>query len=413
MKESTRRLVLFTVIVATGSIMILFDIPLIAMIPLIAGVGFVILMALGAVTVSDIREISGKARLRDIRKFLHLARPETKPQQGKTSPQPDKKKSSTADSKTPVKPHDKKTGVLGHLTSFVSSVRSLGTVIRERSKQGKKVEDINRLLDKTISEKVSRSALASAGNIGTPSLPSPGGAGSLDQKEQDPFLSLSGDEFDAGLLDELDDQDMLSSGETGSPSGSPDSPKMLDESDSTLPAPDFSSETDNILKENASEGLGEFDGLDGSDTIDQDFEDLENISLDDVDLGDETGEELPEEIAEPSEPEAAPQPQPAAAAGPVEVKNDWITSDTPQEDDFSSQADMAEFAGGHGSDDDLLSSIAADVKHVKKESDLSLLRELKDFKAPADEIAEELTAMYERISSAPKKEQKILTPQER
>lgn len=70
------------------------------------------------------------------------------------------------------------------------------------------------------------------------------------------------------------------------------------------------------------------------------------------------------------------------------------------EDEVSTQADMAAFAGGGGGDEDLLSSLAADVKHVKKEQDISLLRELKDFRAPAAEIEKELGGMYERMNLA-------------
>jgi hypothetical protein len=70
------------------------------------------------------------------------------------------------------------------------------------------------------------------------------------------------------------------------------------------------------------------------------------------------------------------------------------------EDEVSTQADMAAFAGGSGGDDDLLSSLASDVKHVKKDQDLSLLRELKDFRAPASEIEKELGGMYERMNLA-------------
>jgi len=71
---------------------------------------------------------------------------------------------------------------------------------------------------------------------------------------------------------------------------------------------------------------------------------------------------------------------------------------------------MASFAGGQGTDEDLLSSIASDVTHVKKENDLSLLRELKDFKAPADDVANELTVVYKRISSLPRRDQKSAAP---
>ena len=81
------------------------------------------------------------------------------------------------------------------------------------------------------------------------------------------------------------------------------------------------------------------------------------------------------------------------------MKTAWIPSDAPKEagqaeDEVSTQADMAAFASGSSTDDDMLSSLASDVKHVKKEKDLSLMRELKDFKAPAAEIEKELNDIY-------------------
>lgn len=71
---------------------------------------------------------------------------------------------------------------------------------------------------------------------------------------------------------------------------------------------------------------------------------------------------------------------------------------------------MASFASGAGgTDEDLLSSIASDVKTVKKEKDISLLRELKDFKAPASQIEDELKGMFDQISTAPAKKDKDKT----
>jgi len=72
---------------------------------------------------------------------------------------------------------------------------------------------------------------------------------------------------------------------------------------------------------------------------------------------------------------------------------------------------MASFASASGgSDEDLLSSIASDVKTIKKEKDVSLLRELKDFKAPADEIESELKDMFGRMSSIQKPKEKSSPP---
>ena len=63
---------------------------------------------------------------------------------------------------------------------------------------------------------------------------------------------------------------------------------------------------------------------------------------------------------------------------------------------------MSSFAAGTatGSDDDMLSSLASDIKHVTKEKDVSLLRELKDFKAPATDIEKELLEMSEQLNAS-------------
>jgi hypothetical protein len=71
---------------------------------------------------------------------------------------------------------------------------------------------------------------------------------------------------------------------------------------------------------------------------------------------------------------------------------------------------MAAFASNSGADEDLLSSIASDVKHTKKDRDVSLLRELKDFKAPAEEIEKELMLVSERIHAVPRSAKNTALP---
>ncbi len=173
--------------------------------------------------------------------------------------------------------------------SFLSSIGSLGSVIRERSRHKKKVEHINELLDKTVSEKVKGSALAGAGKeriSGT-------GPGSIGReppeqvRDQDPFMSLSGDEFDVSLLDGLDDSEPLSlspsSGQVPLPSETDGPGRAIPDPDIPLPSLDISSEMDDILKDNEG-GLEEFSGLEGGETIDQDFKDLDNLDLENIDL---------------------------------------------------------------------------------------------------------------------------------
>ncbi|PKL70526.1 MAG: hypothetical protein CVV30_04010 [Methanomicrobiales archaeon HGW-Methanomicrobiales-1] len=402
MKDSLRRPILFAVIVITGSILILFDIPIIVMIPIVLIVGFAILLILGAITIAEIKTGLGNLKKKS------------------TPGQKDKAQPVKTAAKQPGKKPDKKTGIGFHITSFVSSIKSLGTLLKERSKRGKKVEDINMMLDKTVSEKVVKSsASASGGNGGGSSVPLPsGGAGGM-TKDQDPFLSLSEDEFDMGLLDSLDDQDspVTTAGITDSPDASiPDTMSLeTNEPDIPLPSLDVDDVAGDILKDNA-EGLDEFGDLGSIESLDSDFGDLENLSLDDVDL-DEDGQEEPGQSPETPDADAPVKAVTITEPGKDEVKTEWIKSDAPKdasqfEDQISTQSDMAAFAGGGGSDADLLSSLASDVKHVKVEKNLSLLRELKDFKAPASDVESELSDMFTRMSAIQKTEKKEVPPKE-
>jgi hypothetical protein len=422
MKAGLRRLILLLVIVVTGSVMILSDIPLIIMIPFIIIVGLILLLLLGAITPADIRSLFKKGialqktpesktgaktekksfiqRLDEI-KFFEKPSPKSAP----AAPLPPTKKSVPG-------VVEKKPGISGHLSSIVTSLSSLGSILKERGRHVKKVEDINKLLDKTVSEKVKMSALADAGKIGSvgggaaPALS--GGA-----KEEDLFLSLSGEEFDTGLLDELDDQEkpaMAPGGAEALPASiGGSSPTSLAESELSMPALDITSDTSEILKENMP-GLEEFSGLEGDESIDQEFSDLENLSIDDVNLDEEFPEDKKDDTEKSSDEPLKEIPEPSSPSEkPGVVKTEWISSDAPGggTDQISTQADMVVFAGGsQGTDEDLLSSIASDVKTVKKETDISLVRELKDFKAPATDIEKELTDMYGRLQAMPKNGQR-------
>jgi hypothetical protein len=423
MKESLRRILLFTVIVITGSVMILFDVPLILMIPLILAVGFVILLLIGAITVADFRSVLTRVNVQNLKKNSILKRLDSMKFFEKKTVQTDKKPASQNKKEGTKISALKKISAGSHLRSFFSSLGSLGTVIKERSRQGKKVEHINELLDKAVSEKVKGSALASAGKgINTKSTPltGSGGPGPQEQaKDQDPFLSLSGDEFDVSLLDGLDDQEIpqpkSSPAQEPVPAAPVRGPDMsINEPDIPMPSLDIDSEAGDILKDNSG-GLEEFKGLEGGESIDQDFGDLDNLSLDDVDLDIDMEEETPagngssSSKAETASSSSSPNPA-------IKVETAWIPSDAPKNADMtanqiSTQADMASFAGGaSGSDEDMLSSLASDVKHVTKEKNLSLLRDLKDFKAPAIDIENELKDMYETMKSGSDPRKKVVLP---
>ncbi|WP_321508322.1 hypothetical protein [uncultured Methanoregula sp.] len=423
MKERTRRIVLFAIIVITGSVMILFDVPLILMIPLVILVGFIILFVLGAITLADIKSAlsrpkpaatpkpsgtpQNKGSIFERIKNLKLTKRDAG-SNAQTASKPEKK----PDKKEPVKIPEKKSGVGGHISSFISSVKSIGTILQARSKTQRKVGDINKQLDKTVNEKIVKNA---APAIAAPSAGGPGaGSTAAPATEADPFLSLSDDEFDPGLLDGLDDSDFATP-----PQGPGASPEPSAEPGSELPDPtaELDAATNEILKAQGEGSLDEFSGLEGGDAaMDAEFGDLENISLDDMDVdADLDGEDLagtPEPAAAPAESPAAPAPgTPSPDASLTAVKTAWIPSDAPKgadqmEDQISTQSDMAAFASGSGSDEDMLSSLASDVKRVEKKVDISLVRELKDFKAPANEIEKELDDMYKKIGSVKNTQEK-------
>ena len=180
----------------------------------------------------------------------------------------------------------------------------------------------------------------------------------------------------------------------------------MSEPEIPLPSLDIDSEADSILKNNEMD-LEEFNSLEGAESIDQDFSDLDNLNLDDIDLDVDLEDGVP--------------PAPGVSALPAEsqktaVKADWIASDAPKGADLpgnpvSTDKDMASFAGGASSSDaDMLSSLASDVKHVAKEQNLSLLRDLKDFKAPASEIETELQYVHDWMKAGQTSGKKTTPP---
>ena len=420
-----RRFLMFCTILTVGLLLLFIDVTLIQLIFLLLLLAVVLPFLLGLVTIAEVRAAYADFREQKLKKIGILKKldeiklfekkgvkkPETPP--AKTAPKP---------GAAPGKPAPPgKMPFAAQIGSLVATFKSLGTVIAEHTRRKRKVEDINKMLDSTISEKVEKTAGSAAAPAGGASLPAPGGAGSGSAANADPFLSLSEDEFDSGLLDGLDEGDLASPGLFGEDALSPKSgltgDMELPEPELSMPDLEMDAAAADILKANAGdEGLDAFSGLEAGGDSEADFGDLDNISLDDVDLDadledDDSGTGVTGPGDETAEPATAADP--AQTADPSgAVKTTWIPSDAPgsanqMEDQIGMQSDMAAFASSSGgTDEDLLSSIASDVKHVTKEKDLSLLRELKDFKAPADQIEKELTDMYQRMSIVKKPKEK-------
>jgi len=413
MKENIRRLVLFAVIVGTGSVLIFVNIPLIYMLPLIVVVGFILLILLGSITVAEMKNACSKLTLKNLRQRPFLKKLNSiKLFKKKTAAKGDTGEKKTEKIVT-VKTTGKTSGIRYHLSLLASSVTSFGKILTERKKPAKKPEEINKLLDHTIKEKVSKgSALDSAAKI-TESSGGQGTGGALpagNSDEADPFLSLSDEEIGNGFLDALEDPETLPDHEEDT-SSLPDVGPGLSIPDMDIPAlpTEAADEVGAILEANPDNGSDEFVSLEGGEAIDETLGDLDNINLEDIDLGDDTGTQKPEPPA-PKPPAAGP----AAGAGDLIPATPITPLAEPDMSEAADQTDMSSFASGtaHGTDEDMLSSLASDIKQVKKEEDISLLRELKDFRAPATDIEKDLKDMSEHLNALGKGDKnKVPSPQ--
>jgi len=405
MKENIRRIVMLCTVVILGSLLIFIDVTLVQLLLILVVAAIALPFLLGIITITEIRlyfadlkKTGFLKRLDDIKIFEKRVPQGTKKDGGI---KPEKK----SVSKGTPKPVDTSSGFKARFTSIITSLGSIRTILKARENGGKKVEDINKMLDKTVSEKVAKPA---------PPVPGTGGGvGSADSS--DPFLSLSGDEFDEGLLDGLDDDPSLASlSDNMSPGSGPASDQPAPE----LLMPSLDEMEDSATPDSADTGSGleGLSALDGGSELDAEFGDLDNLSLDDVELDEDMADSMDttssdDGVSQEADSSSVPT-TPPATPDPNVVKTAWIPSDAPSdtenmEDQLGIQSDMASFAGGTGgSDEDLLSSIASDVKTVTKEKDLSLLRELKDFKAPASEIEDELKDMFQKMGGSPKENDK-------
>ena len=205
MKESLRKPLLFVVIVVVGSVLVLFDIPLLLLLPLLLLVGFGTLLALGSITIAEIRGgIAGLGKTGILKRLNDIKFFEKKPADAKKVPPP--VRGEERRSKREKERKARQSPVLLPISRHFSP-RS----VRWDPYSGKRADREKRWrISTSSSTKPSarkyrllhrpawhRSCLSGGGGT------SPGKGLDMD----DPFMSLSGDEFDEGLLEGLGDDD--------------------------------------------------------------------------------------------------------------------------------------------------------------------------------------------------------------
>jgi hypothetical protein len=381
MKESTRRAVIFVVIVGGGSVMIIFDLPTFYLVLGIAILGLLLLFLTGAIKVPTMK-LTGKTRAEN-------------PVAAKEA----SKKASPAKEKKPKKEKVKSPNAGDSSGSFIQAFSVLKLDMKKFFRSSREKTTHTKKIDEMLEKSIKGEEVSSLENI-VPEL-------ALPQKKgiSDPFSELVKDPLnpdlindlpldgDISVMDEMDLSDDFSEGVQNESreldvshldielSGN-ESPIAVDEEEDDEVADILAAHQD-LLDEDEDAEVDPFSsGLDGLGDID-----LGEIDLDQEDAragGEPAKEDRP--VPGGSAPLATPvgtsslSPAPVLGAG----------GGGPGGRSDPNELDMVSFSTGHREDDDLMASLKSDVKGVKRQNNISLLRDLKDVRVPASDLEKEL-----------------------
>jgi hypothetical protein len=382
MKESTRRAVIFAVIVVGGSVMILFDLQTFYLIIGIVILGILLLFLTGAIKIPSFK-FTRKPRAEKPAKAREAA---------KATPEKKEKKQKKEKTKGPS------TGGSGH--SFVRAFSMLKLDLSKLFRSNKEKTTQAKKIDEMLEKSIRGEDVSSLGNI-VPELAPPQKKGISDpfsELVKDPanqdFMDDLPQDEDISLLNEMDLTDDFSTGIQEVDQESPDisyldielsgneSSIAIDEEEDDEVADILAAHQD-ILEDDEDAGVDPFSsGLEG----------LGDIDLGDMDLdqdegptggvtgnADRSAQGSPSsKITTVSAPSLAPTPMPVVSGGAPGGRSD------------STDYDMVSFGSGHREDDDLMASLKSDAKSVKKQNNISLLRDLKDVRVPASDLEKEL-----------------------
>lgn len=393
MKDSTRRMALFLVIVVFGSVMILFNLPVFYLLVGAIVLGILVLFLTGTVRMPSLKR----------KKSPGTVKTESQtPLKEKQKPKEARKKEKGAEKKVPGKKGGTGTffsSLKGAFSVLGRDLKGIGQSKTEKEKKKKKLDSLLDLsvagaevvsLDEIIpdSAPVERkktsdpfSALVSSDDLNPDLL--------TDIKPEDEFgvlddISLPGDEdirADSGVTEDISSMDIGLSGD--------EIPVALDETNDA-------DEVKEILEAHKDEirlGDGEpgLVGIPG-----EGLEGLEDLDLDDVDLGESAEESKGKGAAtgaSPSTPAGSASP-PAGAPASKAMK----ASAAPA---VSEGQEMISFGTGKREDDDLMASLKAEAKGVKKSEYASLLRDLKDVHVPASDLEKDLKDLLKGSKEKP------------
>jgi len=375
MQDSTLRVILFVVILAFGTLMLLVDVPFVYLLLGAAALAFLVLFLTGTIRVPALKRrkkpapaSEGPAKERG--ETVSKGKKEKKPKTGK-----EKRKSPEI-----VSSLKKALAVLGN---------DLKKVRLSREGGGDRSEKIDTLLDRTVRGE----AVESLDDIAPVAVPAERA------KSDDPFTALVGEDLNPDLLGEIEpDIDF-------SIPGDEDLGIEVPPQDVTGPYASVFHMDLSLASDEASIALDETDDADEVKEILEAHKDEISITpdmevpLSEEDMGgldslDLEGIEIEGESPGLEQPATAPA---ARGSGPAEKKGMAPSPSTPAVPEQKAslpgtqpETEMLSFGTGKREDDDLMASLKADAKVKKKGEHSSLIRDLKDVRVSASDLQKEL-----------------------
>lgn len=369
MQESTTRAILLVVIMAFGTLMLLFDLPFFYLLLGALALAFLVLVVTGTVRMPSLKRERKTAPAGE--------KPAKKPifrrEKGEGAPSPRRDAQGLRDFFSSLK------------KAFALLGKDLLKSRSSRASEQEKSKKIDTLLDKTVKGE----AITSLEDV----IPEAAPVEKI--KEEDPFAALVGEELNPDLLEGIEqtpeftipaDEDLgieipspePASGE--SPVTQMDLSLAAEEESITIDETNDADEVKEILEAHKDELEMEVP-LPSEDLVDLEAIDLEGIEVE--------GDSTPMQTATPAAPAkispaaakssaVPPSPKPAAA----EPK---LAPSAPEP-----EAEMLSFGTGKREDDDLMAALKTEVKAKKKGEYASLVRDLKDIKIDAADLQREL-----------------------
>jgi len=352
--DSTRRLIIFVTIVLGGSVLLLFDIPVLYLMMVVIGLAVGLMVMTGMVILSEL--------IRDLRYRLKNRKPKLK------RPKPKKEQ-------PPVKKKSEGEGLFSNMMKKLPRMPTLPSINLPKPKtaprpEKKKSEDDKKLRKEEPEEDIPRS----------------GGAESEPDDESYGVSSKQDDDLDPDLLDGLDLDDGLDiDAELDSvnpefdtvrtPYGDSDVMKDLPTADQVRKMDiTTSAEEDDIV-------------IDTGDTSDE----IDDIYSSALDIGSDSGGEI---ISTMEGGDSISGSDLASYSSSEEAPYMYGGDDS-----GGGGEEQFELSQGKGmGDDDLIASLKADISDLKKRDDDVLLRDLKDVHVTAEELAEELATIMKIIT---------------